>query len=161
MLRASSSLRLRLLFATVTLVAVALGVAALGFEQVARRVVTAAVRDHLSARSREVQEAVLRFQRERELTVRNWAEAEAMQLTLDSGDPKFAEDYLRRLIQEQGGSIAAAALVGPEASMRAGVRAGKLGDKRGVALASQRGSLVLFEAIDKALEDEPLNVQLG
>jgi phosphoserine phosphatase RsbU/P len=157
----SSSLRLRLLAATVVLVALALGVAALGFEQVARRVVTDAVLDHLSARSREVHEAVQRFQHERALTIRNWAEAEAMQLTLDSGDPKFAEDYLRRLIQEQGGSIAAAALVGPEAAMTAGVRAGPTGERRGVALAAQRNRTVRLAAIDRALEGEPLSVELG
>jgi len=155
------SLRLRLLAATVMLVALALGAAALAFEQVARRVVTEAVEDHLSARAREVQEAVRRFQRERALTVRNWAESEAMQLTLDSGDPKFAEDYLRRLIQEQGGSIAAAALVGPEASMLAGVRAGKTGEKRGTALAAQRGRTLRTTEIDSALEGADLSVVLG
>jgi sigma-B regulation protein RsbU (phosphoserine phosphatase) len=157
----TSSLRLRLLAATVVLVALALGAAALGFERVARQVVTDAVLDHLTARSREVHEATLRFQQERALTVRNWAEAEAMQLTLDSGDPKFAEDYLRRLIQEQGGSIAAAALVGPEAAMTAGVRAGAAGERRGVALAGQRGRTVRIDSIDRALEGEPLSVELG
>lgn len=157
----SSSLRLRLLAATVVLVALALGAAALGFERVARRVVTDAVLDHLSARSREVHEAVQRFQHERALTIRNWAEAEAMQLTLDSGDPKFAEDYLRRLIQEQGGSIVAAALVGPEAGMTAGVRAGPAGERRGVALAGQRSRTVRIASIDRALEGEPLSVELG
>jgi len=158
---ATHSLRLRLLAATVTLVAVALGVAALGFDRVARKVVTEAVEDHLSSRAREVHEAVRRFQRERALTVRNWAESEAMQLTLDSGDPKFAEDYLRRLIQEQGGSIVAAALVGPEAVMVAGVRAGKVGDKRGTALASQHGRSLRMPAIDAALEDADLALELG
>lgn len=157
----SSSLRLRLLAATVVLVALALGVAALGFEWVARGVVTDAVLDHLSARSREVHEAVVRFQQERALTIRNWAEAEAMQLTLDSGDPKFAEDYLRRLIQEQGGSIAAAALVGPEAGMTAGVRAAAATERRGVALAAQRNRTIRIDAIDRALEGEPLSVELG
>ncbi len=157
----TSSLRLRLLAATLILVALALGVAALGFERVAHGVVTHAVLDHLSARSREVHEAVLRFQQERALTIRNWAEAEAMQLTLDSGDPKFAEDYLRRLIQEQGGSIAAAALVGPEAGMTAGVRAGPAGERRGVALAAQRHRTIRLASIDRALEGEPLSVELG
>ncbi len=161
MARASHSLRLRLLAATVILVALALGVAALAFERVARRVVTEAVEDHLSSRAREVQEAVRRFQRERALTVRNWAESEAMQLTLDSGDPKFAEDYLRRLIQEQQGSIAAAALVGPEATLLAGVRAGKAGDKRGTALTAQLGRLLRTPAIDSALEGADLAMDLG
>lgn len=159
--RRASSLRLRLLAATLVLVALALGVAAIGFEQVARGVVTEAVLDHLSARSREVQEAVTRFQAERALTVRNWAEAEAMQLTLDSGDPKFAEDYLRRLIQEQGGSIAAAALVGPEATMIAGVRAGAPGERRGSVLIGQRQRAMRMDIIDAALEGTPLSAELG
>jgi sigma-B regulation protein RsbU (phosphoserine phosphatase) len=157
----ASSLRVRLLVATVVLVALALGGAAIGFERVARRVVTEAVQDHLSARSREVHEAVRRFQKERALTVRNWAEAEAMQLTLDSGDPKFAEDFLRRLIQEQGGSIAAAALLGPEAAITGGVRAGPAGARRGVALATQHGRTIRLASVDAALEGEPLSVEMG
>ncbi|MBK9517673.1 MAG: SpoIIE family protein phosphatase [Anaeromyxobacter sp.] len=159
--RRASSLRLRLLAATVVLVALALAAAAAGFEQVARGVVTEAVLDHLSARSREVHEAVHRFQEERALTVRNWAEAEAMQLTLDSGDPKFAEDYLRRLIQEQGGSIAAAALVGPEAALTAGVRAGAAGARRGTALSAQRDRSLRLDIVDAALEGTPLSMELG
>jgi sigma-B regulation protein RsbU (phosphoserine phosphatase) len=157
----TSSLRLRLLAGTVILVALALGAAALAFERVARGVVTEAVLDHLTARSREVHEAVVRFQKERALTVRNWAEAEAMQLTLDSGDPKFAEDFLRRLIQEQGGSIAAAALVGPESSMTAGVRAGPAGQRRGEALSAQHNRTIRLASLDAVLEGEPLSVEMG
>ena len=85
-------------------------VAAVAFERVARGVVVEAVHSHLGARAQEVQDAVARFQRERALAVANWAEAEAMQLTIDSGDGKFAEDYLRRTIQDQDGTFAAAAL---------------------------------------------------
>jgi sigma-B regulation protein RsbU (phosphoserine phosphatase) len=157
----TSSLRLRLLLATVALVALALGLTAVGFERAARRVVSDAVQDHLAARSREVHEAMVRFQKERALTVRNWAESEAMQLTLDSGDPKFAEDFLRRLIQEQGGSVAAAVLVGPESSLTAGVRPGKAGERRGTALADQRGRTIRLAALDLALEGAPLTVELG
>jgi sigma-B regulation protein RsbU (phosphoserine phosphatase) len=157
----STSLRLRLLAATVVLVALALAAAAMGFERAARGVVTDAVVDHLTARSREVHEAVVRFQKERALTVRNWAESEAMQLTLDSGDPKFAEDFLRRLIQEQGGSIAAAALVGPESSVVAGVRAGKPGERRGKALTPQLGRTIRLDCLDAALEGEALNVEMA
>jgi sigma-B regulation protein RsbU (phosphoserine phosphatase) len=156
----TSSLRVRLFAATVILVALALGAAALGFERVARGVVTEAVHDHLSARSREIHEVVLRFQQERELTIRNWAKAEGMRLTLDSGDPKFAEDFLRVLIQEQGGSIAAAALVGPEGSMTAGVRAAQ-GEVRGVALAGQRGRQVQLPAVEQAMGSGASTLELG
>lgn len=155
------SLRLRLLAAATLLVAVSLGVAAIAFERVARSVVERSVQDHLSARARELHEAVLRFQRERTLTVQNWAEAEAMQMSLDSGDPKFAEDFLRRLIQDQRGSIAAVALVGPEATMLAGARAGPPGERRGTGLGAQRGRLLPLEPVQAALEGKPLTVRLG
>ncbi len=159
--RISNSLRLRLLAATVALVAGALVVAAFGFDRVARGVVEAAVKDHLQARSREVHEAVVRFQRERALTVRSWSEAEAMQLTLDSGDPKFVEDFLRRLIQDQGGSIAAVALTGPAGTLLAGVRSGGAGERRGVALASQHGRQLDLRVVQRALADDPTTVELG
>ncbi len=158
--RISNSLRLRLLAATLALVAGALALAAFGFDRVARGVVEAAVKDHLQARSREVHEAVLRYQRERALTVRAWSEAGAMQLTLDSGDPKFAEDYLRRLIQDQGGSIAAAALTGPEGTLLAGVRAGPPGERRGVALATQHGRPLNLRVVDQALSGGPATADL-
>jgi sigma-B regulation protein RsbU (phosphoserine phosphatase) len=159
--RLASSLRLRLLLATLALVAGALLVAAFGFERVARGVVEGAVKDHLQARSREVHEAVLRFQRERTLTVRAWSESEAMQLTLDSGDPKFAEDFLRRLIQDQGGSIAAVALIGPEGTMLAGVRAGPAGERRGIALTAQHGRPLALRVVRQALAADPVPFELG
>ncbi len=159
--RITNSLRLRLLAATLALVAGALVVAAFGFDWVARGVVESAVKDHLQARSREVHEAVLRFQRERALTVRAWSEAEAMQLTLDSGDPKFAEDFLRRLIQDQAGSIVAVALTGPEGTLLAGVRTGAQGERRGVALTAQHGRPLKLRVVEKALLDDPGTVELG
>jgi len=159
--RLSNSLRLRLLAATLALLAGALLLAAFGFERVARGVVEAAVKDHLQARSREVHEAVQRFQRERALTVRAWSEAEAMQLTLDSGDPKFAEDYLRRLIQDQGGSIAAAVLTGIDGVQVAGVRADEAGDRRGVALTSQHGHPLRLKAMVDVVAGHPASSQMG
>ena len=107
--RIRGSLRLRILLTTLALIVLALGVAVGAFERVARTVIRDAIHSHLSARAREVQDSVGRFQRERMLTVRNWAEAEAMQLTLDSGDPKFAEDHFRKTIQDQGGAVTAVA----------------------------------------------------
>ena len=110
-----------------------------------------AVHSHLSARAEEVQAAVVRFQRERALAVRNWAEAEAMQMSIDSGDPKFAEDYLRRTIQDQGGTISAAALLDMDGAVIAAVREGAAGERRGVPVVTLRG-VVLGEAPVKALE---------
>lgn len=145
--RARTSLRVRLTIASVAVLAVALGVAALAFEWVARGVVVEAVRSHLTARATEIHEAAQRFQRERALSVRNWAEAEAMQMSLDSGDPKFAEDYLRRVIQDQGGSISAAALVGLDGEIRAAVRAAPARARRGIGLAELRGLVVDLPAL--------------
>jgi sigma-B regulation protein RsbU (phosphoserine phosphatase) len=144
------SLRARLLLASVLLVAAALGVAAIGFERAARRVVVEDVQSHLATRSVEVQNAVLRFQRERALTVRNWSEIEAMKLTLDSGDPKFAEDYLRRSIQDQGGAFAAAALLDADGRVVVAVRAAPEG-ARGLALEAQRGRRLESPLLSAAL----------
>ncbi len=144
-LTAKNSLRIRLLLATLVLVALALGAAAIAFERVARSVIVDAIHSHLAARAQEVQTAVTRFQRERSLAVQNWAEAEAMQMTLDSGDPKFAEDYLRRIIQDQAGTIAAAALLDPDGGIIAAVREAPEGDRRGVPVVVLRG-LVLGDA---------------
>jgi sigma-B regulation protein RsbU (phosphoserine phosphatase) len=150
--RAKSSLRFRLLVATLVLVALALTVAAVAFERVARSVIVDAIHSHLSARAEEVQAAVVRFQRERALAVRSWAEAEAMQMTIDSGDPKFAEDYLRRTIQDQGGTISAAALLDMDGAIIAAVREGAEGERRGVPVVSLRG-VVLGDAAVKAALD--------
>jgi sigma-B regulation protein RsbU (phosphoserine phosphatase) len=106
-----TSLRLRLLVTTLVLLALALALAVFAFERVARSVVSEAVHNHLAARAKEIQDSLLRFQRERALTVHEWASARAMQDTFDLGDPKFAEDHLRRSIQDQGGAITAAALL--------------------------------------------------
>ncbi len=159
--RARTSLRLRLLVATVALVAAALLVAAVAFERVARSVVVEAVHDHLASRAQEVHEAIWRFQHERVLTVRGWSEAEAMQLTLDSGDPKFAEDYLRRSIQDQGGSIEVAALLDTEGVVRAAVRHGDVTDRRGVPLDELLGDEVSFEPLGGAMKKGEINVGLA
>lgn len=139
--RLRASLRLRVVLTTLVLLALALGISAFLFERVARTVIGDAVHSHLAARAKEVQESVARFQRERELTVRNWAEAEAMQLSLDSGDPKFAEDHIRRTIQDQGGSVLAAALLDLDERVVALVQYVP-GETRGQVHAALRGSLV-------------------
>src|SRR5512141_727218 len=112
--RTRASLRARLLATMIGLLALALAVAVVAFERVAASVVADAVHAHLSARAKEVQDSVERFQRERALTVHEWAVARAMQDTFDTGDPKFAEDHLRRSIQDQGGTITAVALLSVE-----------------------------------------------
>jgi sigma-B regulation protein RsbU (phosphoserine phosphatase) len=159
--RTRTSLRLRLLLATLALLVVALGAAAFAFERVARSVILDAVHSHLGARANEVQEAVERFQRERTLTVRNWAEAEAMQLTLDSGDPKFAEDYLKRTIQDQGGAFTAAALLTLDGEIVVLVRPGPAGERYGVGVAELAGATVDATAIPLAAEGSQVGTALG
>jgi sigma-B regulation protein RsbU (phosphoserine phosphatase) len=149
--RAKNSLRFRLILATVALVALALCVAAVGFERVARSVIVDAVHSHLGARAQEVQTAIGRYQRERALTVQNWAEAEAMQMSLDSGDPKFAEDYLRRTIQDQVGTIAAAALLDLDGAIIAAVRETSAGERRGVPVVTLRGMVLGEPTVQAAL----------
>ena len=63
--RIRGSLRLRILLTTLGLIVLALGVAVFAFERVARTVIRDAIHSHLSARAREVQDSVGRFQRER------------------------------------------------------------------------------------------------
>jgi sigma-B regulation protein RsbU (phosphoserine phosphatase) len=94
--RTKTSLQLRLLVTTVVLLAAALAIAVFAFERVAHTVVTEAVHSHLSARAKEVQDSVARFQRERALTVHEWASSRQMQDSFDLGDPKFAEDQAIR-----------------------------------------------------------------
>jgi len=148
--RARSSLRLRLLLATVAVLATALLVAAVAFERVARSVVMDAVHTHLRSRGQEVQDALARFQRERALTVASWSEAEAMQLTIDSGDGKFAEDHLRRTVQDQNGAFAAVALLSPDGEILAAVRSGPSSRKFGIGLAELRGYVVELPAVEQA-----------
>ncbi len=159
--RVKGSLRLRLLLATILLVAVALGVAGLAFESAARKVVMSSVHAHLAARAVEVHEAVIRFQRERGLMVRNWAEAAAMQETLDSGDPKFAEDYLRRTIQDQGGRLASAALLDAEGIVVATARWEPEQTRRGTAIPARRARKIMSEAVSRALAGAELAVSLA
>jgi phosphoserine phosphatase RsbU/P len=149
--RARNSLRLRLLVTTVALVAIALGVSAILFERVARSVVVDAVHSHLAARSTEVQTAVERFQAERAFTVRAWAEVDAMQMSLDTADPKFAEDYLRRVIQDQGGAIAGAALLDPEGVIVSAVRVAAPHERRGVPVVLRRGERLDLPFVKEAL----------
>ncbi len=159
--RTRTSLRLRILLTTLGVLAFALGIAVFAFERVAHSVVTDAVHSHLRARAKEVQEAVTRFQRERMLTVRGWAEAEAMQLTLDSGDPKFAEDHLRKSIQDQGGAITAVALLDFRDEVVAIVRDAPATEIRGVALTGVRGKPIAVAALRGGVPEEEISVTLA
>ena len=149
-----TSLRLRLLVTTLVLLALALAAAVFAFERVARSVVADAIHSHLSARAKEIQDSLTRFQRERALTVHEWAAARPMQDTFDLGDPKFAEDHLRRAIQDQGGAITAAALLSVEERIITLVRNAPEG-AWGVAADPLRGtSLDLAKLRGQAAEDE-------
>ncbi len=159
--RIRSSLKLRILLTTLGLLVLALGVAVFAFERVAQSVVREAIHSHLSARAREVQDSVGRFQRERMLTVRNWAEAEAMQLTLDSGDPKFAEDHFRKTIQDQGGAVEAIALLNLEQKVVALVRHAEGGATRGEMLQAQRGTVVDVSKLRGGVGEDDVSVTLA
>ena len=159
--RTRTSLRVRILLTTLGVLALALAIAVFAFERVAHRVITDAVHSHLRARAREVQESVVRFQRERMLTVRGWAEAEAMQLTLDSGDPKFAEDHFRKTIQDQGGAITAVALIDFRDELVAVVRDAPATEMRGVALSGVRGTPVDVAALRGDAPQEETSVTLA
>jgi sigma-B regulation protein RsbU (phosphoserine phosphatase) len=159
--RARASLRLRLLLATIALVAIALLGAAIAFERVARGVVMEAVHSHLRSRAQEVQDALARFQRERALTAGNWSEAEAMQLTIDSGDGKFAEDYLRRTIQDQDGAFTAAALLSPDGEVLAAVRDASARRKLGIGLPELRGYVVEVPAVEEARQADAVRVSFA
>ncbi len=157
-----SSLRARLLATTLLLLALALGIAFIGFERSARKVVVDALGSHLAARASEVLEATARFQAERCLAVRSWAEADAMQGTLDLGDPKFAEDYLRRSIQDQAGGFSHAALIDTKGVVRGAVRATEDGKRRGEMLEQLRGRVVTNLApIAAALRGDRIAVSLA
>lgn len=159
--RTRTSLRLRILITTLGLLVLALGISAVAFEQVAQSVVTDAVHSHLRARAKEVQDSVARFQRERALTVRNWSEAEAMQLTLDSGDPKFAEDHLRKTIQDQGGAITAAALLDLEERIVALVRDAPGEAERGTVLPELRGVTLDVAALRQGAGEDEISIALA
>ncbi len=158
--RAQTSLRLRLLFTMLVLLAVALGLAVFSFERVARSVVAEAVHSHLSARAKEVQESVGRFQRERALTVHEWASSRAMQDTFDMGDPKFAEDLLRRAIQDQGGAITAAALLSLDGKVVTLVRDAPQGPW-GTAVDGARGTRLDLGALRGKAPEDDVSVRLA
>jgi sigma-B regulation protein RsbU (phosphoserine phosphatase) len=158
--RTKTSLRLRLFVTTVVLLAVALGLAVFAFERVARSVVADAVHSHLAARAKEVQDSVGRFQRERALTVHEWAASRAMQDSFDLGDPKFAEDHLRRSIQDQGGAVAAAALLDLDEEVVALVRPAPEG-AWGVAVDSARGTAIDVAKLRGSTEGDGVSVTLA
>jgi phosphoserine phosphatase RsbU/P len=159
--RVRTSLRLRILLTTLGVLALALALAVFAFERVASSVVTDAVHSHLRARAKEIQDSVMRFQRERAISLRSWSEAEAMQLTLDSGDPKFAEDHLRKTIQDQAGGITAAALLDFHDEVVALVRDAPLGEYRGVAVPELRGTTVDIPALRGGAGEDEISVTLA
>lgn len=159
--RARTSLGLRVVATTLALLAVALGIAVFAFERVAGSIVIDALHSHLTSRASEVQESVGRFQRERGLAVATWAAAESMQLTLDSGDPKFAEDHLRRTIQDQGGAFTAASLVDLHDAIVALVRNAPLREERGVAVPGARGTVVDVAFLRRGAGPDDVSIALA
>jgi sigma-B regulation protein RsbU (phosphoserine phosphatase) len=159
--RTGMSLRLRILLTTLVLLAVALGIAVFSFERVAESIVSDALHSHLSARADEVQESLQRFQRERRLVVATWAAAEAMQLTLDSGDPKFAEDHLRKTIQDQAGAFTAAELIDMHDAIVALVRDAPKTEDRGIPVPEARGTVVDVAFLRSGAKEDEVSVTLA
>jgi sigma-B regulation protein RsbU (phosphoserine phosphatase) len=158
--RTKTSLRLRLLVTTLVLLAAALAIAVFAFERVARSVVADALHAHLAARAKEIQDSVSRFQRERALTVHEWATSRAMQDSFDLGDPKFAEDHLRRAIQDQGGAITAAALLSFDDTIVTLVRDAREG-AWGLAVEGVRGKRLDVAALRGKTPEAELSVALA
>jgi sigma-B regulation protein RsbU (phosphoserine phosphatase) len=154
------SLALRVLATTLVLLAVALALAMVVFERVARNVVTEAVHSHLGARAKEVQDSVERFQRERSRTVRDWSASRALQDSFDLEDPKFAEDHLRRAIQDQEGAIAAAALLTADEKMITLVRYAP-GKQWGVAVESLGGQRLDVAALRGRAPEDAISAKLA
>src|SRR5688572_14137513 len=121
------SLRARLLFTALFFVALALAGGGIAFYFSAESVITRAVADHLQSRGAEILESGARHIRERTLAVETWAQAEAMQSSLDSADAKFAEDYLRRTIQDRTAAFSLALLLNSKLAIVAAVRPGAEG----------------------------------
>ncbi len=159
--RTKTSLRLRLLVTTLVLLTVALGIAVFAFERVARSIVGDAVHSHLSARAKEVQDSVARFQRERALTVHEWSSSRAMQDTFDLGDPKFAEDHLRRSVQDQGGAVTAAALLSIGEKIVTLVREAPAESPWGVAVEAARGAQLDVAALRGKAPEDAVSVGLA
>lgn len=94
------SFRARLVVVALLVVAAGLGAAFVGVSGAMHARIMSTLSDHLSARAVEVLEAVRRAHRGAVDTLETWAATEAMGVTLDTGDPKFAEDYLLRTVNE-------------------------------------------------------------
>jgi len=158
---ARTSLSLRIVLTTLGVLAVALGIAVFAFEQVAEAIISDALHSHLSDRANEVHESVGRFLRERKLAVVNWSAAEAMQLTLDSGDPKFAEDQLRKSIQDQGGAFTAASLVDLHEAIVALVQAAPAKEDRGFIIDAARGVPLDVAFLRQGAKEDEVSVVLA
>ncbi|MBI3181129.1 MAG: SpoIIE family protein phosphatase [Myxococcales bacterium] len=159
-MRRGLSLTARLVLTAQGMVAIALIAAGIAFYAVADSVITESVTSHIQSRAEEVLEAAVRYQRERALAVQTWAEAEAMQSSLDSQDPKFAEDYLRRTLQDHPDAFDWAALVGSDGRVVAAVRPAK-GSRRGEVVESARGQLLECASLGEANRTRTVAASLG
>lgn len=101
------TLRTRVVLATLLSVALGLTIAFFGSFWVARDIVLESVSSHLRTRASNVMETFLRYQHASADRVAAWAGTDAMSTSLDSGDPKFAEDHLLRTAQSSAFALVA------------------------------------------------------
>lgn len=134
------SMRAQLLVGALSLVVLALVMGGAGFFLASKQVVSGIVADELRSRAHALLESVGRYELERALGVETWAQTEAMQTTLDSGDPKFAEDYFLRTIQSRPGAFALVLLADAEGKVLTAVRDAAAGAARGEVIEKLRGT---------------------
>jgi sigma-B regulation protein RsbU (phosphoserine phosphatase) len=118
------SLRTRILAATLLLVSMALVAAGIAFYGSAESAIRRATANHLRFRASEILDTSVRYQSERLAIVDTWSKSDALQSTLDNGDPKFAEDYLKRSLAANPDTFGWAALVDGQSRIVAAVASG-------------------------------------
>jgi sigma-B regulation protein RsbU (phosphoserine phosphatase) len=123
-LRMKLSFRARILAATLLLVSMALIAAGIAFYSSAESAIRRATADHLRFRASEILDTSVRYQSERLAMVDTWSTSDALQSTIDTGDPKFAEDYLKRSLAANPDTFGWAVVVDGESRIVAAVASG-------------------------------------
>lgn len=144
------SLNARLLVTSIGLLGVGLATGGGAFFTAADNITRASTREHLQTRSAELLDAVRRHQKEKLSTVKTWAEAEVMQSSLETGEPKFAEDYLKRVIEGQEGAIGVVALLDPKGIIVTAVRPAEAAGAQGQSVEQARGKVLMNPLIQQA-----------
>ncbi len=100
------SLRTQVVLISLVCMALGLFAAFVGSFRAGRSVIMSTTQAHLQSQTIEALDASRRHQKALSDAVAIWANTEAMQLSLDSKDSKFAEDYLLRAATDPGFALA-------------------------------------------------------